>query len=74
LKLITSDKRYVSELTMSELLNEYKAVKKSRLDTFNVYITIPHESSLRKEYEEKVIEIHKWECDLAVDIADRLTN
>lgn len=73
MKLLTSKKRYICDLTIGELLNEYRAVTNKNNDDFGIYLSIPQESTKKQEYVEKLEEQYEWRKTLAFEIADRLT-
>jgi hypothetical protein len=73
MKMVSTEKLYITEMTIKELLDEYKAITKLYGDEFRIYISIPKESSLKQEYEEKLKEYYEHQRIFAVEIADRLT-
>lgn len=72
--MLTTEKCYITELTMKECLDEYKALSEKLRELSIVYISIPKASSLKAEYYEQLNELHDEETRFAKEIADRLTS
>jgi hypothetical protein len=70
---ITTDKRYITEMTIKECLDEYEAIGAKMEQECMVYITIPEESSKKVEYKEEVEDLEREQVAFAKEIADRLT-
>lgn len=71
--MLTTEKHYMTELTMKECLDEYKALSEKLRELSIVYISIPKESNLKAEYEGQFDELHDEQARFAKEIADRLT-
>jgi hypothetical protein len=71
--MLTTDKRYITEMTMKECLDEYEAIGSRMEEECMIYITIPEESSKKQEYKVKLEELGREQVSFAKEIADRLT-